>query len=69
MIFKHLSAFKSSVNIISTSNILKRYCSDVRSIKIGDVTFEKTPKTKNPEYVPKKFSELMEISLKFIKFN
>lgn len=58
MIFKHLSAFKSSVNSISTSNFLRRYCSEVRNIKIGNVTFEKSPKTKNPEYVPKKFSEL-----------
>lgn len=59
MFLKHLTVFKPQIYKSNGDNLLRRYCSATRNIKIGNVAFEKTPKSKNPEYVPKKFSKSM----------
>ena len=59
MILKHLKEFKFITN---NSNYLRRYCSNSRSIKIDGVSFEKVVKSKNPEFVPKKYGNSLNLS-------
>lgn len=57
MIFKHLSAFNSTLSSFNISRIVRRCHGDVRKVTIGNVSYEKVEKGGNPEYVPKKFSK------------
>lgn len=67
MFLKHFSAFNPAIRSLSTSHYVRKYCSERRNIKIGNVAFEKTIKSKNPEYVPKKFSKILKV-LNFVDF-
>lgn len=59
MNLRRLSALKANYGNFSLINVIRRCHSDGRQIKIGNVNFEKSVSSKNPEYVPKKFSKFL----------